>query len=101
MEDRTFVGSISVESTQQALRDAFSVHDQVVAVFVTADRATGQARRVRLATRGSGEQAEYAISAIGADGDDEAGRSGETYEWRDSRRAPAPHAAGHRGKQHR
>lgn len=103
MVNHTYVSHISVESTQHALRDAFSVHDEVVAVFVTADRVTGQPRRISLATRGSSEQAEHAVSAFGgADADGGEGyRRAETYEWLDPRHGLPPHAAGHRARQHR
>ena len=99
MENRAYLGSISVELTQQALRDAFSAHDEIVAVFVTADRVTGQPRRISLATRGSSEQAERAISLFGgADADSEGNRPSETYEWRDTKQGPPPLAAHHRGR---
>lgn len=92
MDNRTYIRGISVDSTQLALREAFSVHGEVTEVFVTRDWLTGQPRRVGSVTRGSTEQAERAISAFaGADSDADANRPGEPDERRGAgQRWPVP-----------
>ena len=64
MENRTYVPTISVDSMQLALREAFSVHGEVTEMEVTRDGLTGQPRRFSFITTGSTDQAERAMSAF-------------------------------------
>lgn len=68
MANRLYVGNLSFSSNDQTLRDAFSVHGEVVDVHVVSDRMTGQSRGFGFVTMGSQQQAQDAMSAMsGAD----------------------------------
>lgn len=97
MESRTYIRSVSVDSTQLALREAFSVHGEVTEVFVVRGWLTDQPRRVSSVTRGSAEQAERAISAFaGVDAEADANRPGERDERRGARQRWPVYSRGRR-----
>lgn len=87
MENRTYVSGISFDSTQLALREAFSVHSEVTELFVTGDWPTGRPRRISRVTWGTTEQAERAFSAFaGSDSEAESDSGGEIEERRGAKR---------------
>jgi len=54
---RLFVGNLSNDSSEEALRAAFSAHGQVAEVHVVQDRYTGRSRGFAFVTMATAEQA--------------------------------------------
>ncbi|XP_010522674.1 PREDICTED: glycine-rich RNA-binding protein 3, mitochondrial-like isoform X2 [Tarenaya hassleriana] len=67
-----FIGGISYDTDEQALREAFSRHGEVVEARVIVDRETGRSRGFGFVTYTSSEAASSAVQAL--DGKDLDGR---------------------------
>jgi cold-inducible RNA-binding protein len=68
MNTKLFVGSLSFNTTENDLHDAFAAHGTVVEANLIMDRASGRSRGFGFVTMGSEEEAQKAIEALnGAD----------------------------------
>ncbi len=61
---RLFVGNLPLETSEEALRAAFSTHGQVTEVHVVHDRYTGRHRGFAFVTMASAEQAACAARTM-------------------------------------
>lgn len=64
MGNRLYIGNLSYDATQDALRDAFATAGTVTDVRVMTDRETGRSRGFAFVTMGSSEEASSAITAL-------------------------------------
>jgi RNA recognition motif-containing protein len=64
MGARLFVGNLSHEASEEALRSTFSAHGNVTAVHVVHDRYTGRSRGFAFVTMASSEQAAAALQKL-------------------------------------
>ncbi|MFO0829221.1 MAG: RNA-binding protein [Phycisphaerales bacterium] len=70
---KLYVGNLSYQTTDSALRDAFAQFGEVLDVFIGTDRETGRSRGFGFVTMGSKEAGAAAIAAL--NGKDFEGRS--------------------------
>ncbi len=61
---KIYVGNLNYRTTDQALRDLFSQHGEVLDVFIGTDRETGRSRGFGFVTMGSKEAGAAAIAAL-------------------------------------
>ncbi|MFO0782519.1 MAG: RNA-binding protein [Phycisphaerales bacterium] len=61
---RIYVGNLSFRSTQDALRELFSQHGEVVDVFIGTDRETGRSKGFGFVTMATKEARDAAIAAL-------------------------------------
>ncbi|MBN2505507.1 MAG: RNA-binding protein [Verrucomicrobia bacterium] len=73
MNNKLFVGNLSFNTTEAALREAFSAHGVVEEVNLMMDRVTGRPRGFGFVTMSTPEEAQAAI----------AGMAGKTLDGRD------------------
>jgi len=64
MSKKLFVGSLSWNTDDRGLRDAFSPHGEVTEATVIADRDTGRSRGFGFVTFADDESADKAIAAL-------------------------------------
>lgn len=64
MSKKLFVGSLSWNTDDQGLRDAFAVHGEVTEASVVADRDTGRSRGFGFVTFAEDDAAEKAVAAL-------------------------------------
>jgi cold-inducible RNA-binding protein len=64
MANKLFVGGLSWNTTDELLREAFSVHGEVVEAKVLTDRDTGRSRGFGFVTMASGDQMQAAIREL-------------------------------------
>jgi cold-inducible RNA-binding protein len=64
MNTKLFVGSLSFNTTENDLHDAFAAHGTVVEANLIMDRASGRSRGFGFVTMGSEEEAQKAIQAL-------------------------------------
>jgi RNA recognition motif-containing protein len=64
MNTKLFVGSLSFNTTENDLQDAFAAHGTVVEANLIMDRASGRSRGFAFVTMGSEEEAQKAIQAL-------------------------------------
>jgi cold-inducible RNA-binding protein len=64
MSSKLFVGNLSFNTTENALREAFSAHGTVVEANLMMDRMTGRSRGFAFITMSSPEEAQKAIDAL-------------------------------------
>jgi RNA recognition motif-containing protein len=73
MNNKLFVGSLSVETTENEVRDAFAAHGTVTEVNLIMDRMTNRSRGFAFVTMSRDEEAQKAIQAL--NGKDMGGRA--------------------------
>jgi heterogeneous nuclear ribonucleoprotein A1/A3 len=73
MANKLFVGGLSWNTNDELLRDAFSMHGEVIEAKVLTDRDTGRSRGFGFVTMASADQMHAAIAAL--DGSTLDGRS--------------------------
>ena len=61
---RIYVGNMSYESTEDDLREAFSVHGQVESVTVISDRDTGRSKGFAFVEMPSNDEAQASINEM-------------------------------------
>ena len=66
MGNRIYVGNLSYNTTDEALREAFAKHGEVVSANVMLDRVSGQSRGFGFVEMATEEQAKAAIEAMHA-----------------------------------
>ena len=64
MNTKLFVGSLSFNTTENDLHDAFAAHGTVVEANLIMDRASGRSRGFAFVTMASEEEAQKAIQAL-------------------------------------
>ncbi len=64
MSNKMFVGTLSFNTTQNDLQDAFSAHGTVTEVNLMMDRETGRPRGFGFVTMSTAEEAQNAIAAL-------------------------------------
>jgi len=64
MNTKLFVGSLSSNTTENDLQDAFAAHGTVTEANLMTDRATGRPRGFAFVTMSSPEEAQNAIDAL-------------------------------------
>jgi len=64
MNSKLYVGNLSFETTEAALRDAFSPFGNISEVYVANDRETGRPRGFAFVTFSTGEEAAAAIEKM-------------------------------------
>jgi cold-inducible RNA-binding protein len=64
MNTKLFVGSLSFNTTENDLHDAFAAHGTVVEANLIMDRESGRSRGFGFVTMGSEEEAQKAIEAL-------------------------------------
>ncbi len=64
MNTKLFVGSLSFNTTENDLQDAFAAHGTVTEVNLMTDRSTGRSRGFAFVTMGSPQEAQKAINAL-------------------------------------
>ena len=64
MSKKLFVGSLSWDTNDDGLRDAFAQHGEVTEATVIADRDTGRSRGFGFVTFAEDEAADKAVSAL-------------------------------------
>ena len=86
-----FVGNLSFNTSEEELRQAFSVHGQVERVSIMTDRDTGRSRGFGFVEMSNGEDGEKAIAAL--NGSQVGGRTLNVNEAR-----PKPERSGSGGR---
>jgi len=64
MNSKMFVGSLSFNTSENDLQDAFSAHGTVVEVNLIMDRLTGKSKGFAFVTMSSPQEAQNAISSM-------------------------------------
>ena len=64
MNQKLFVGNLSINVTENDLQDAFAAHGTVLEANLMMDRATGRPRGFGFVTMSTPEEAQKAISAL-------------------------------------
>ena len=64
MNNKLFVGNLSINTTENDLQDAFAAHGSVLQANLMTDRATGRSRGFAFVTMSTPEEAEQAIQAL-------------------------------------
>ena len=64
MSTKLFVGTLSFNTTENDLQDAFAAHGTVAEVNLMVDRSSGRSRGFAFVTMGSPEEAQKAIAAM-------------------------------------
>ncbi len=64
MNSNVYVGNVSFQTTEDAVRDLFAAHGEVVSVRMITDRETGRFRGFLFVEMATAEQAEAAIAAL-------------------------------------
>jgi RNA recognition motif-containing protein len=64
MNTKLFVGSLSFDTTENDLHDAFAAHGTVVEANLIMDRASGRSRGFGFVTMSTEEEAQKAIQAL-------------------------------------
>ncbi len=64
MSKKLFVGSLSWDTNDEALRNAFSVHGEISEAVVITDRDTGRSRGFGFVTFDDDEAADKAVAAL-------------------------------------
>ncbi len=64
MNTKLFVGTLSFDTTENDLQDAFAAHGTVTEANLMTDRSTGRPRGFGFVTMGSPEEAQKAIDAL-------------------------------------
>lgn len=64
MAKKLYVGNISYDTREDALRDLFTPHGEVVSVNVITDRYTGMSKGFGFVEMGSDEAARAAVAAL-------------------------------------
>ncbi len=95
MANKLFVGGLSWNTTDELLRDAFSVHGEVLEAKVLTDRDTGRSRGFGFVTMATGDQMQAAIEAL--DGSTLDGRSIRVNQAEDKPRGGGGGGGGGRG----
>ena len=72
VNNRVYVGNVSFETTEDAVRELFAAHGEVTSVRMITDRETGRFRGFLFVEMATEEQAEAAIAAL--DGNEVDGR---------------------------
>jgi cold-inducible RNA-binding protein len=70
---KLYVGNLSYDTSEDALRDEFGAHGTVDEVFMPSDRTTGRPRGFAFITMGNDDEAKAAMEAL--NGQDLDGRS--------------------------
>jgi RNA recognition motif-containing protein len=73
MNNKLFVGSLSLETTENEVRDAFAAHGTVKEANLIMDRMTNRSRGFAFVTMSTDEEAQKAIQAL--NGKDMGGRA--------------------------
>jgi RNA recognition motif-containing protein len=73
MNNKLFVGSLSLETTENEVRDAFAAHGTVTEANLIMDRMTNRSRGFAFVTMSTDEEAQKAIQAL--NGKDMGGRA--------------------------
>jgi cold-inducible RNA-binding protein len=73
MNSKLYIGNLSFNTTEDALRNAFGPHGDITDVYVAMDRETGRPRGFAFITYSKAEEAQTAIAKM--DGTDLDGRS--------------------------
>jgi len=73
MNNKLFVGSLSLETTENEVRDAFAAHGTVKEANLIMDRMTNRSRGIAFVTMSTDEEAQKAIQAL--NGKDMGGRA--------------------------
>ncbi len=73
MNNKLFVGSLSLETTENEVRDAFAAHGTVKETNLIMDRMTNRSRGFAFVTMSTDEEAQKAIQAL--NGKDMGGRA--------------------------
>lgn len=90
MAKKIYVGNMSYDTTESALRELFAAHGEVVSVSVVTDRDTGRPRGFAFVEMASDAAASAAISALNGQSVD-----GRTLKVNEAR-PPAPRGGGDR-----
>ena len=64
MSKKLFVGSLSWDTNDEGLRNAFSVHGEISEAIVISDRDTGRSRGFGFVTFDDDESADKAVAAL-------------------------------------
>ena len=64
VNNRVYVGNVSFQTTEDAVRDLFAAHGEVVSIRMITDRETGRFRGFLFVEMATEEQAEAAIAAL-------------------------------------
>jgi len=64
MSKKLFVGSLSWDTNDEGLRNAFSVHGEISEAIVISDRDTGRSRGFGFVTFDEDESADKAVAAL-------------------------------------
>jgi RNA recognition motif-containing protein len=64
MSKKLFVGSLSWDTNDQGLREAFSAHGEISEAVVVSDRDTGRSRGFGFVTFENDESADKAVAAL-------------------------------------
>jgi len=92
MNTKLYVGNLSYDITESALKEMFAPHGAVTEINVVMDRETGKPRGFAFVTLASKEAADAAINAL--NGRDYQGRSLTVNEARPREERPAYSASG-------
>ena len=90
MNNKLFVGNLSLDTTENDLRDAFAAHGTVTEANLMMDRMTNRSRGFGFVTMSTDEEAQKAIEAL--NGKDMGGRAltVNVAKPREERTRPAP-----------
>jgi cold-inducible RNA-binding protein len=73
MNSKLYIGNLSFNTTEDAIRQAFGAHGDITDIYVAMDRETGRPRGFAFVTFSKAEEAQAAIEAL--NGSDLDGRS--------------------------
>lgn len=65
MKNKLYVGNLSFDTSEIAIRDAFAAFGEVVEVKLMLDRETGRSRGFSFVTMGNPESAQKALTQMG------------------------------------
>ena len=64
MSNRVYVGNVNFRTTEDAIRELFTPHGEVVSIKMITDRDTGRYRGFSFVEMATPEQAEAAVNAL-------------------------------------